>query len=182
MNNITKPTSVNNIYNELKSQGLKVSKDSLYLWLDYACNIFLFHRVPRYTRSLVKERSIPAKYYVADTGLCNAVLLSQSEDEGKALENIVYLMLERTIGVDGRVFYFSENSECDFVVQHGDNISELIQVCWELNAQNMEREVGGLRAAAEVTHCQKCKIITFNQTDTLSYGDITIEVVPVWMY
>jgi predicted AAA+ superfamily ATPase len=181
MNNLTKPTSVNNIYNELKSQGMKVSKDSLYLWLDYACNIFLFHRVPKYTRSLVKERAMPAKYYVADTGLCNAVLLSQSEDEGKALENIVYLMLERTIGVDGRIFYFFENSECDFVVQHGDNASELIQVCWELNAQNREREVGGLCAAAEATHCRKCKIITFNQTDTLSAGDITIEVLPVWM-
>lgn len=181
MNNLTKPTSVNNIYNELKSQGMKVSKDSLYLWLDYACNIFLFHRVPKYTRSLVKERAMPAKYYVADTGLCNAVLLSQSEDEGKALENIVYLMLERTIGVDGRIFYFFENSECDFVIQHGDNVSELIQVCWELNAQNREREVGGLCAAAEATHCRKCKIITFNQTDTLSAGDITIEVLPVWM-
>ena len=181
MNNLTKPTSVNNIYNELKSQGLKVSKDSLYLWLDYACNIFLFYRVPKYTRSLVKERVMPAKYYVADTGLCNAVLLSQSEDEGKALENIVYLMLERTIGVDGRVFYFSENGECDFVVQHGDNVSELIQVCWELNAQNVEREVAGLRVAMEATHCRKCKIITYNQTDTLSVGDVMVEVAPIWM-
>lgn len=45
MNNLTKPTSVNNIYNDLKSQGLKVSKDSLYLWLDYACNIFMFRKV-----------------------------------------------------------------------------------------------------------------------------------------
>lgn len=85
------------IYNELKSLGLKLSKDSLYLWLDYACNIFLFHKVPKYTRSLVKERSMPAKYYVADVGLYNAVLLSQSEDEGKALENIVCLMIERTL-------------------------------------------------------------------------------------
>ncbi len=180
MNNLTKPTSVNNIYNELKSQGLKVSKDSLYLWLDYACNIFLFHRVPKYTRSLVKERTMPAKYYVADIGLCNAVLLSQSEDEGKALENIVYLMIERTLEVDGRVYYFSENNECDFVVQRGDNVSELIQVCWVLNTENTKREVDGLLAAAEATHCTKCKIITYNQTDTLHYGDITIEVVPAW--
>ncbi len=51
MNNLTKPTSVNNIYNDLKSQGLKVSKDSLYLWLDYACNIFLFRKVQKYTKS-----------------------------------------------------------------------------------------------------------------------------------
>jgi len=41
MNNLTKPTSVNNIYNELKSQGMKISKDSLYAWLEYACNIYI---------------------------------------------------------------------------------------------------------------------------------------------
>ena len=97
MNNLTKPTSVNNIYNDLKSQGLKVSKDSLYLWLDYACNVFLFRKVLKYTPSLVKQNSAPAKYYMADVALRNAVLLPESEDAGKALENIVYLTLERTL-------------------------------------------------------------------------------------
>lgn len=180
MSNLTKPTSINNIYNELKSQGLKVSKDSLYLWLDYACNIFLFYRVPKYTRSLVKERSLAAKYYVADVGLHNAVLLTQSGDEGKALENIVYLMIERTLGENGRVFYFAEGNECDFVIQRDDEVEELIQVCWELDEKNTAREVNGLLAAAELTHCKKGKIITYNQTDTLLYNDITIEVVPAW--
>ena len=44
---------------------------------------------------MVKQRSAPAKYYVADIALRNAVLLPDSEDAGKALENIVYLNLER---------------------------------------------------------------------------------------
>lgn len=106
MNNLTKPTSVNNIYNDLKSQGLKVSKDSLYLWLDYACNIFMFRKVEKYDKSMVKQRSAPAKYYVADIALRNAVLLPESEDAGKALENIVYLNLERTLGEEDGIFYF----------------------------------------------------------------------------
>ncbi len=80
MNNLTKPTSVNNIYNDLKSQGLKVSKDSLYLWLDYACNIFMLRKVEKYDKSIVKQRSASAKYYVADIALHNAVLLPESED------------------------------------------------------------------------------------------------------
>ena len=143
MNNLTKPTSVNNIYNELKSQGMKVSKDSLYAWLEYACNIYMFRRVPKYTKSLVKESMSPSKYYMTDIGLRNAVLLSQSEDEGKALENIVYMMLERSLKEDDRVFYFSEAKECDFVIQRGDQIEELVQVCWELEETNIEREVGG---------------------------------------
>ena len=180
MNNLTKPTSVNNIYNELKSQGMKVSKDSLYAWLEYACNIYMFRRVPKYTKSLVKESMSPSKYYMTDIGLRNAVLLSQSEDEGKALENIVYMMLERGLKEDDRVFYFSEGKECDFVIQRGDQIEELVQVCWELEETNLEREVGGILAASAVTDCRTCKIITFNQQRIIQRGELRIEVLPIW--
>ena len=180
MNNLTKPTSVNNIYNELKSQGMKVSKDSLYAWLEYACNIYMFRRVPKYTKSLVKESMSPSKYYMTDIGLRNAVLLSQSEDEGKALENIVYMMLERSLKGDDRVFYFSEAKECDFIIQRGDQIEELVQVCWELEETNLEREVEGILAASSVTDCRTCKIITFNQQRIIQRGELRIEVLPIW--
>lgn len=180
MNNLTKPTSVNNIYNDLKSQGLKVSKDSLYLWLDYACNIFLFRKVQKYTKSLVKQNSSPAKYYMADIAMRNAVLLPESEDAGKALENVVYLSLERSLGEEDRIFYFYEQKECDFVVQRGDRVTELIQVCWNLNEENMEREVGGLLAASAETGCAHCKIVTFNQHQIIERDGITIEVLPAW--
>lgn len=179
MNNLTKPTSVNNIYNDLKSQGLKVSKDSLYLWLDYTCNIFMFRKVEKYERSMVKKRSSPAKYYVADIALRNAVLLPESEDAGKALENIVYLNLERSLGEEDRIFYFNESKECDFVVQRGERISELIQVCWALDDNNIDREVDGLLAAHSAIGCDQCRIITFAQRQTIERNGIKIEVMPI---
>lgn len=182
MNNLTKPTSVNNIYNELKSQGLKVSKDSLYLWLDYACNIFLFYKVPKYTKSLVIERTSPAKYYMADVGMRNAVLLSQSEDAGKALENIVSMMIIRGLSEEDRLYYFSENKECDFVVQRNGQVSELIQVCWELDDSNINREIGGLVAASTATNCKNCKIITYNQSRKIQNNGVAIDVVPIWKF
>lgn len=179
MNNLTKPTSVNNIYNDLKSQGLKVSKDSLYLWLDYTCNIFMFRKVEKYERSMVKKRSSPAKYYVADIALRNAVLLPESEDAGKALENIVYLNLERSLGEEDRIFYFNESKECDFVVQRGERISELIQVCWALDDNNIDREVDGLLAAHSAIGCDQCRIITFAQRQTIERDGIKVEVIPI---
>ncbi len=179
MNNLTKPTSVNNIYNDLKSQGLKVSKDSLYLWLDYTCNIFMFRKVEKYERSMVKKRSSPAKYYVADIALRNAVLLPESEDAGKALENIVYLNLERSLGEEDRIFYFNESKECDFVVQRGERISELIQVCWALDDNNVDREVDGLLAAHSAIGCDQCRIITFAQRQTIERNGIKVEVMPI---
>lgn len=180
MNNLTKPTSVNNIYNDLKSQGLKVSKDSLYLWLDYACNIFMFRKVEKYDRSMVKQRSAPAKYYVADIALRNAVLLPESEDAGKALENIVYLNLERSLGEEDCIFYFNESKECDFVVQRGERIAELVQVSWVLDDDNIEREVGGLLAASSAIGCKQCRIITFSQRQTIERDGIKVDVLPIW--
>ena len=180
MNNLTKPTSVNNIYNDFKSQGLKVSKDSLYLWLEYACNIFMLRKVEKYDKSIVKQHSTSAKYYVADIALRNAVLLPESEDDGKALENVVYLNLERSLGEEDRIFYYNDSKECDFVVQRGEHITELIQVCWTLNEENIEREVGGLLAASLFTGCTKCSIITFNQQQSLERDGLSIEVKPIW--
>ena len=180
MNNLTKPTSVNNIYNDLKSQGLKVSKDSLYLWLDYACNIFMLRKVEKYDKSIVKQRSASAKYYVADIALRNAVLLPESEDSGKALENIVYLNLERSLGEEDRMFYYNDSKECDFVVQRGERVAELIQVCWVLNEENIEREIGGLLAASTFTGCTKCSIITFNQQQSLERDGLHIDVKAIW--
>ena len=179
--NLTKPTSVNNIYNELKSAGMKVGKDSLYDWLDYACNIYLLYKVPCYTKSVLKETTLPSKYYIADNGLRRAVLYTQSSDEGKELENIIFAFLHRSLGSDDKIFYFNENAaECDFLIQKGENPHELVQVCWELTAENRSREIKGLTEAARATGCHNCQIITYEQEETIHQDGLTISVVPAW--
>ena len=179
-NNITKPSSVNNIYNDLKSQGLKLSKDSLYQWLDYACNIFLLHKVPKYSKSVIKQSTSLSKYYVADFALAKSVLLPQSEEKGKALENAVYMHLARHLNENEQIFYFNEGAECDFVIANDEGVKELIQVCWELDEFNTPRECGGLCAASAATGCKKVSIITCNQAQSIHYGDLQINVVAAW--
>ena len=56
MEKITKPTSIRNLHNDIKSRGLKVSEDILYDWVNHACEIFLLLRVPNYSRSYRKLR------------------------------------------------------------------------------------------------------------------------------
>lgn len=179
-NNITKPSSVNNIYNDLKSQGLKLSKDSLYQWLDYACNIFLLHKVPKYSKSVIKQSTSLSKYYVADFALAKSVLLPQSEEKGKALENAVYMHLARHLNENEQIYYFNEGAECDFVIANDEGVKELIQVCWELDEFNTPRECGGLCAASAATGCKKASIITCNQAQTIHYGELQINVVAAW--
>lgn len=179
-NNITKPSSVNNIYNDLKSQGLKLSKDSLYQWLDYACNIFLLHKVPKYSKSIIKQSTSLSKYYVVDFALAKSVLLPQSEEKGKALENAVYMHLARHLNENEQIYYFNEGAECDFVIASDEGVKELIQVCWELDEFNTPRECGGLCAASAATGCKKISIVTCNQAQSIHYGDLQINVVAAW--
>ena len=181
-NNITKPSSVNNIYNDLKSQGLKLSKDSLYQWLDYACNIFLLHKVPKYSKSVIKQSTSLSKYYVADFALAKSVLLPQSEEKGKALENAVYMHLARHLNENEQIYYFNEGVECDFVIANDEGVKELIQVCWELDEFNTPRECGGLCAASAATGCKEASIITCNQTQSIHYGDLQINVFAAWAF
>lgn len=83
MANLTKPTSINAIYKDIRSQGLKISKDDMYLWADYICDIFMFVRIPKYDQSRAKEQKSLDKYYCIDNGLRGAVLMPQSNDDGK---------------------------------------------------------------------------------------------------
>jgi len=139
MGNLTKPTSIRAIHGDIKSRGLKVSKDDLYEWANYACGIFMFLRVPNYSKSLQKIESSQPKYYCIDNGLRDAVLLPMSGDDGKKLENTVFLQLYRHRTPVDRIFYYQGKGECDFVVQSGVEISRLIQVTWDMGDEETRR-------------------------------------------
>ena len=181
MSNLSKPTSILAIYNDIKSQGLKISKDDLYQWVDYACSIFMFVRVPKYERSLAKEQRSQCKYYCIDNGLRNSVLLPQSGDDGKLLENTVLLHLRRTMQPFEKVSYYLGKTECDFVLQREDAVSELFQVCWSISSpETRNREIAGLLEASEVTGCDNLTIVTNDEESEIIYGGKMIRVVPAW--
>lgn len=183
MMNITKPTSINAIYNDIKSQGRKVDKNRLYEVADMACNIFLFYRVNRWSPSLIKETNRLPKYYFIDNGMRNALLMPQSGDDGKLLENAVYLSLRRNIEPFQKITYFDEGVECDFVVQSEEHIDALIQVCYTMEDQaTRERELRGLRAAMKATGCKNCYIVTFDEEDETDLDGVAVKIVPAWKW
>ncbi len=183
MNNLTKPTSILSIYKDIKSQGLRVSKDDLYLWANYVCDIFLFFRISRYDRSLVREQSSLDKYYCIDNGLRAAVLLPQSNDLGKRLENTVFLHLQRNLQPGEKITYFSGDYECDFVVQHEERVEQLIQVCWDMHdEETRKRELRGLLEAAAATGCTNLLLVTHDEETLLTIDDKQVYVVPAWKW
>lgn len=184
MVNLTKPTSIRSIYNDIKSQGLKVSKDDLYQWATWACNIFMFMRIPNYSRSLSKIESSMPKYYCIDNGLRDAVILPHSDDLGKKLENTVFLHLYRNRTPLDRIFYYQGRGECDFVIQRGSDIIELIQVTWNMDDESTRRrEIAGILEANKETGCHNLTIITLDTAENISTPDgLTIRVIPAWRY
>ena len=66
MTGITKPASINAIYNDMRSQGRKVTKDDLYTIAEKACSIFLLYKVTKFDPSFKKETSALPKYYCVD--------------------------------------------------------------------------------------------------------------------
>ena len=183
MNNLTKPTSINAIYNDIKSQGFKISKDDLYLWADHVCECFMFLRISKYTPSLIEEQQSLRKYYFIDNGLRQAVLLPQSDDNGKLLENAVLLHLNRRLQPFDKITYYSGTKECDFIVQHEQQVKALYQVCWDMqDTRTRQREIDGIIEASRMTQCDNLFIITHDNEDTITQDGKTLNMIPAWKW
>lgn len=93
--NIGNLYSVNKIVGILKNEGLSVPHATLDAYTESLCETYLFDRVSRYD---IKGRDIlrtNAKYYLADTGLRRLLLADKPSDQGRILENVIYLELKR---------------------------------------------------------------------------------------
>lgn len=184
MSNLTKPTSIRAIHGDIKSRGLKVSKNDLYDWANFACDIFMFIRVGNYSKSLQKSESSQPKYYCIDNGLRDAVLLPQSGEDGKKLENTVFLQLYRQRSPIDKIYYYQGKGECDFVVQRGMEIEQLIQVTWDMgNEKTRQREIDGIIEASHVTGCDNLLIVTLDTTEEINLANGKhIHVIPAWRW
>ena len=117
----------------------------------------------------------PKKIYCIDNGLVKTNSVSFSNDHGRLLENMVFMQLRRA---SGEIYYFSEKNECDFVVFKQKKPDTLIQVCWQLDHENIERELSGLLEAMDYFDLNKGIIITASQTDSFVMGSKTAIVLP----
>ncbi len=183
MSGITKPASINAIYNDMRSQGRKVTKDDLYGIAEKTCSIFLLYKVTKYDPSYKRETSALPKYYCVDNGLRQSVLLSGREDVGILFENAVYLHLLRYLPEGQKICYYLGEKECDFVIQTGIGVNELIQVCWGMkDKETRDRELGGIREAASVTGCLNRTIVTYDQDEVVCDDMGTVRILPAWKW
>lgn len=153
------------------------SSSSIMEYLSFFSDAYLFFYLPRFSYSLKVQMVNPRKVYCIDNGFINTNSVSFTDDYGRLLENMVFLHLRR---MTTEIFYFSEKHECDFVVFEKNKPQELYQVCWELNSDNLDRELNGLKEAADFFNLHRGSIITYNQSDKFETEGKVITAIPFY--
>lgn len=177
----TKQISINKIFNELKSSGIKIGKNTLYEFLEYVQNIYLALTLQKYDNSLINKELGEKKIYSIDIGLNNATEFRFSDDIGKSLENAVFLELKRK---EFDIYYYrTSKSECDFLVFDKNTISDIIQVTFDMSDENTKsREIKGLIEACKNFDLKSGTIITFDSEDELIENGIKIKIIPFYKW
>jgi len=174
--NVAKPFS----YNALtKMIGLKHSA-TVKNYIELIENTYLLSQVSKFDFSLKKQIYNHKKIYFIDNAIVYKLGFNFSENMGRLLENLVFVELKRR---SYEVFYHSDKTECDFVVREGSQITQLIQVCYQLTDENKEREIKGLKDAMHQYRLGKGIILTADREEQeLHFHDKEIVIIPVWKW
>jgi predicted AAA+ superfamily ATPase len=155
------------------------SSSSIMEYLSHFTDAYLFFFVSRFSYSHKVQIVNPKKVYTIDNGLIEANSVSFSSDNGRLLENMVYMQLRRRTR---EIYYFSEKNECDFVVFERNKISGIYQVCWQLDQNNLDRELAGIISAMDFFGVKKGTVISHNQSDSFTKAGKAISVIPFYKW
>jgi len=156
--------SVQKFHDQLKSQGVAVSKDTLHAYLAHLEDAFLV-RVLQMSSASERQRLVnPRKVYPVDPGLIPLFERSGRPNLGHALETVVLLELERR-GYEADYVRTAEGWEVDFLAQAPGRPSLLVQVCTDLQAEETwRREIRALEAARALYPEALCHLVTLDPT------------------
>jgi predicted AAA+ superfamily ATPase len=140
--------SVKKHYDTLRSQGVSVGKDTLHEYLAHLEDAFLVRTVAMHSGSERQRMVNPRKAYPVDPALTALFERSGRVHQGRALETVVFLELERR-GYETSYVKTAEGFEVDFLSFRAGEATLLVQVSLESEGdETWERELRALQAAA----------------------------------
>ena len=174
---------MSNVSNEItfrsisRNLGVK-SENTVKKYMDYLQETYIIFEVKRFDRKLKGAGKSPRKVYCIDNGIILRNVPNLYKNNGALLENLVAVELKRT----GRKFYYyrhDSNTQVDFFLPLD---RELIQVSFELNDQNIDREIRGLERASSEIDANRFLILTMDPEREIFRNGLKIEVKPVWRW
>jgi predicted AAA+ superfamily ATPase len=180
--NFCNPFSVNDLANELDLGSTHTAKK----FCKYLEEPYLFFYLPRYNSKLKLMQNAPRKAYIVDTGFIMARAFELSKNLGRLLENLVFVeLIRRGFSTQNTLFYYRTRNdrEIDFVCRHTHQVTELIQVAYEIsNPKTLKRELSALTEAAGELRCNNLLLLTWDEEKLINENNLTIRIIPVWKW
>jgi len=171
--------SVHRFHRLLKSMGMKVSKNTLYSYLQALNDVMIVYPLRRYSPSYKREEQTIPKIYFIDNGLLR---IYGVDSRSKLFENLVFTYLLRRRGFSNLRYYKSYGDrEVDFVVLGDSGVDELIQACYNVeDPETRRREIKALLKASTELGCRNLYIVTWDYEDVEEHNGRRIMYIPLW--
>jgi len=146
-------------YNSL-AKAVGSNEHTVKSYISYLEDAYLLKEIKNFNYSLKKQLLSKKKTYLTDNSFLAQTSFRFSKDNGKLLENLVFNELLKR---EYDIYFFNNKKECDFIAKK-DNKTVAIQVCYELNSFNKNRELNGLNLPFNV---DEKIVITYNQNEII---------------
>lgn len=180
VNNFTSQYSIRKLTGAIGAKsGVTIEK-----YLAYLIEAYVVFVLNRYSVKVGMRLRAPKKVYLVDNGFVAAKAVQYSPNNGKLMENLVFIELVKKGNEPNReLFYYRtrNDKEVDFLVKRGNEVVELVQVCYEIGNREVEqREVKALLEAREELSVQKLTIVTWEDRRHIQKDDAVIHCVPLY--
>lgn len=153
--------TISKIYRDLKSQEMKIAKNTIGDYLSHLSSSYLFDPVLHWSNSYRQRLTKPQKAYFIDNGFITSLSTKFSQNSGRLFENLVARKLRQD---NKEIYYFQDERkthEVDFIVSANGQPAELVQACFDLSdPETQKREFRSLLTAGGKLGCKNLKIIT----------------------
>jgi len=174
----SKEFSIHKFYNYLKTLGIKISKNTLYQYIEALNDAFFVFMLRKFAYSYKKaEQSIP-KPYIIDNGF---YLTKGTENKSLLMENLIYIELLRR--KEDIAYYQYPGGEVDFLTKKAKKVTSLIQACYDTtDYDTKERETKALLHASQEFKCNNLQIITWDAEKEETMKNKKIKYTPLWKW
>jgi predicted AAA+ superfamily ATPase len=145
--------------------------------------VFLFFSVPIFSYKVKDVLKYPVKVYCVDNGFIRVGYPKFSENLGRLAENLGFIELKRRFSSSSVRYWKDAKGEVDFVITEGLYVKQLIQVCWDVSAEETrKREVKSLLRAMGEFNLEEGLVITEDFDGKETTGGKTIVFIPLWRW
>jgi uncharacterized protein len=170
--------SVHKLYNDFRSQGLELGKDTLYNYLGHLEESFVIFPIAVAERSVRKQTANPKKLHSVDWALAYPFVPERNVDIGKKLETAVFFHWRRQR--EDLSYLAGDHHEIDLVLNR-DHPEVLINSAFSISAkETWDREISALEWAAVKAPAAQRILVAHEYADRDAPKGIT--VLPAWRY